>query len=151
MTFERTFQVGWGDLDANAHMRNTAYLDLSATVRMMYFAENGFPVREFSRIRIGPVIRRDELEYFRESHLLDALRVTLALAGMSEDGSRFRLRNEFFRPDERLAARVTSSGGWLDLATRKLTAPPTGIVRAWEAMSRTDDYVTLDNVSGLSV
>ena len=39
--FERTLQVGWGDLDANQHMRNTAYLDRSADVRMMYFADFG--------------------------------------------------------------------------------------------------------------
>ena len=48
--FERTLQVGWGDLDANQHMRNTAYLDRSADVRMMYFLDRGFSMREFARL-----------------------------------------------------------------------------------------------------
>jgi acyl-CoA thioester hydrolase len=64
--FAKQFHVRWGDMDFNAHMSNTAYLDVSADVRMMYFQEHGFPMREFERLRVGPVITRDELEYFRE-------------------------------------------------------------------------------------
>src|SRR5207244_2200517 len=101
-------QVRWGDMDFNAHMKNTAYLDVSADVRMMYFAEHGFPMREFERLRIGPVIQRDEVDYYKEMHLLETVRVTLQLAGLSEDASRFRLRNDFFREGDRLVARVTS-------------------------------------------
>ncbi len=37
--FARKFVAGWGDLDFSAHMRNTAFLDRSADVRMMFFAE----------------------------------------------------------------------------------------------------------------
>jgi acyl-CoA thioester hydrolase len=36
--FTRSFQIGWGDMDFNAHMRNTAFLDRAADGRMMYFA-----------------------------------------------------------------------------------------------------------------
>jgi len=32
--FERQMLSGWGDMDFNSHMRNTAYLDKSADVRM---------------------------------------------------------------------------------------------------------------------
>lgn len=103
-------------MDFNSHMRNTAFLDKSADVRMMFFAEHGFPMGEFVRQQIGPVIRKDEIEYFREIRLLEDFRVTLALAGLSDDGSRFVLRNEFSRVGEQLAARVTSAGGWLDLS-----------------------------------
>ncbi|HLQ64287.1 MAG TPA: thioesterase family protein [bacterium] len=122
--FAKVLVAGWGDMDFNSHMRNTAYLDKSADVRMMYFSENGFPMTEFVRRRLGPVVMKEELEYFKEVGLLEQLRVTLSNAGLSEDGSRFRVRNEFFRSDETLAAKVTSLGGWLDLSTRKFVAPP---------------------------
>ena len=111
-------------MDLNGHMRNTAYLDMSADVRMMYFDEHDFSMREFERPQIGPVVMKDELEYFRELRLLEPVTVTLAIAGLSEDASRFIIRNEFFRNDEKQAARVNSTGGWLDLAARKLTSPP---------------------------
>src|SRR5688572_4122194 len=120
--FERTLYARWGDMDFNGHMRNTAFLDAAADVRMMFFAENGFPMSEFENRRIGPVILRDELDYFRELRLLQPVRVTLETSGLSADGTRFRLVNQFFREDGVRAVRVTSTGGWLDLERRKLTA-----------------------------
>ena len=143
--FRTTFKVGWGDMDFNAHMRNTTYLDLSADTRMAYFAEHGFAMEEFTRLKIGPVILRDELEYFRELRLLETVTVTLATVGLSADGSRFCLRNEFFRDGDRLAARVTSTGGWLDLAARRLTAPPDALRELLETLARSDDYGELES------
>lgn len=61
------------------HMRNTAYLDIAAAVRMMYFQEQGFTMREFESLRVGPVIMRDELDYLRELRLLESVKVTLAV------------------------------------------------------------------------
>src|SRR5688572_21453853 len=107
-------------MDFNSHMRNTAFLDKSADVRMMFFSENGFPIDEFIRRKIGPVIMKDEVEYFREVRLLERLRVTIFIAGLAGDGSRFLIRNEFWRADGHMAAKVTSAGGWLDLTIRKL-------------------------------
>jgi acyl-CoA thioester hydrolase len=141
--FERTLVAGWGDMDWNSHMANTAYFDKGADVRMMFFAEHGFPMGEFARLKIGPVIFKEEIEYFREIRLLDEVRVTLSLAALSEDGSRFRIRNEFFRPDGKRAARLESSGGWLDLAARKLVVPPAGLVAALRALPGTKDFESL--------
>ena len=141
--FERTFFAGWGDMDFNSHMRNTAYLDKSADLRMVFFSQHGFPMPEFLRRKLGPVIQKDEVEYFREVHLLEELRVTLALAGLAEDGSRFVIRNEFYRADGKLAARVTSAGGWLDLAARKLVPAPPELLEALHEMPRTEDFQPL--------
>jgi len=123
MLFEKMLYARWGDMDFNGHMKNTAYLDASADVRMFFFEANGFSMREFDRLRIGPVITRDELEYFRELRLLEPVRVTLGAREIREDG-RFVLVNEFFREEGDRVARVTSSGGWLDLDRRKFTKPP---------------------------
>lgn len=142
--YEKTLIAGWGDMDFNSHMRNTAYLDKSADLRMMYFADRGFPMSEFMRLKIGPVVMKDEVEYFREFHLLDPVRVTMMLAGLSVDGSRMKLRNDFYREDV-LAARVTSTAGWLDLAQRKLVCPPDGLLQALRDAARSDDFQVLPN------
>ena len=141
--FEKTLVAGWGDMDFNAHMGNTAFLDKSADIRMMFFAENGFPMEEFIRQKLGPVIMKDELEYYKEIRLLEPLRVTLAAAGMAEDGSRFRLRNEFWRMDGKLSSRVTSTGGWLDLSARKLIVPPAALLAAMQSLPQTEDFAIL--------
>jgi acyl-CoA thioester hydrolase len=74
------FQVSWAHLDANAHMANTAYMNVCIDVRMMFFDSQGFAASEFARLRVGPVVRRDEVDYYRELHLLDPIRVTFLLA-----------------------------------------------------------------------
>ncbi|OAJ63756.1 thioesterase [Paraburkholderia ginsengiterrae] len=140
--FEQELFAGWGDMDFNSHMKNTAYLDKSADVRMLYFAEQGFSMTEFMRLRIGPVVMKDEIEYFREFHLLDRMTVRLTMAGLSNDGSRMVIRNEFFR-GETLAARVTSTVGWLDLTNRKLTSPPEPLLRALDKIDKIEDFVVL--------
>ena len=135
----------WAHLDANAHMANTAYLDISVDVRMAYFASQGFAATEFARLRIGPVVRRDEVDYFRELHLVDPIRVTFMLAGISDDASRFRIRNEIYREDGQMAARVTSLGGWFDLAARKLIPPPELLANALRALDKTEDFEKLES------
>ncbi len=122
--FEREYFAGWGDMDFNAHMRNTAFLDRSGDVRMLFFDAKGFSADAFARLQIGPVVMKDETVYRAEIRLLEAYRVSLSLAGMSEDGSRFIIQNHFTRADGKLAAVVKSWGGWLDLKSRKLREPP---------------------------
>jgi acyl-CoA thioester hydrolase len=135
--------AGWADMDANAHMANFAYLNKCVDARMGFFKQHGFPVTEFAKRRIGPVVRRDELEYHREIGLLEPITVTLALAGMADDGSRFRFVNEILKPDDKLAARIRSEGGWMDLAARKLVAPPDDLREALAAMPQTADFERL--------
>lgn len=141
--YKKTLYAGWGDMDFNSHMKNTAYLDKVADVRQMYLIENGFPMEEFLRLRIGPVIMKDEVEYFKEVGLQQAITVTYALAGHAPDGSRFLLRHEIFRPDGKLGARVTSAGGWMDLDKRKLVAPPPALLAAMNSLTKTSDFVVL--------
>ena len=85
----------------------------------------------------------DEARYQREVGLLEPLRATLALAGVAPDGSRFRLRNEFWRADGELAVRLDSTGGWLDLAARRLIPPPAELAAALAALGRTADFLEL--------
>lgn len=143
--FEKMMFAGWGDMDFNSHMRNTAFLDKSGDARMFFFSENGFPMDEFFRRKFGPVVMKDELEYFKEIRLLEQMRVTLMMAGLSGDGSRFLMRNEFWRPDGKLAARVTSLGGWMDLSVRRLIAPPEALLDALRSLTQTHDFKVLDS------
>jgi acyl-CoA thioester hydrolase len=141
--FEKTFHVGWADVDLNGHLRNTAYIDLAVDVRIFYFEKNGFPVAEFHRQRFGPVMMRDEIDYRRELHLLETIRVNLLLDGVSHDASRFRLRQDIFKSDGSLAAKLISTGGWLSFDTRKLIVPPPQVAEMWSNLTRTEDFEEL--------
>lgn len=141
--FEKTFHVGWADVDLNGHLRNTAFIDLAVDVRIFYFEANGFPVKEFNRQRFGPVMMRDEIDYRREVRLMEMIRVNLLLDGVSQDVSRFRLRQDIFKSDGSLAAKLVSTGGWLSFDTRKLVVPPPQVAEMWSNLTRTEDFEEL--------
>ena len=141
--FEQRFRVGWGDLDVNAHMRNTAFLDRAADARMLFFASQGFTVARFAAEKFGPVIVRDELVYRKELRLLDEYAVDLHLCGLSADGIRFRVRNTFRSAVDEVAAVVTSEGVWFDLERRRPRAPPEALDAAQRAMPRSDDFAEI--------
>jgi acyl-CoA thioester hydrolase len=141
--YAREFLAGWGVMDANGHMGNWAYLNLAADARMAFFAEHGFPPTEFRRLAIGPVVRKDELEYFREIGLHETVTVTFAALGMSPDGSRFIVENEIWSAAGERAATIRSTGGWLDLRERKLVPPPPALFAAFRQVPRVDGFVEL--------
>ena len=138
----RTF-ARWADIDQNAHLANSAVLDMAVDARMSWFRSCGFSPSEFARRKIGPVVRRDEVDYLREVHLLDELTVTMELAGMAENGSRFRIANDLVNAEGKLCARLRTEGGWLDLVARKLVIPPPDLLEALDALSRTPDFAVL--------
>jgi acyl-CoA thioester hydrolase len=141
--YTKKLYAGWADMDFNSHMRNTAYLDKAADVRQMFMIEHGFPIEEFSRLRIGPVVMKDELQYFKEVTLQEEITVTYALAGHASDGSRFLLRHEIFKHDGTLSASITSTGGWLDLVERRLIAPPPSLLAVTNLLEKTSDFAVL--------
>ena len=143
MTFEQRFQVGQNHLDSDVHLRNIAYVDLARSVRMTYLMAAGFSVETFAHLLFGPVIQLEDLEYFGELRVLDQIQVTLLLAGLSEDGSRFRLRNEFWSESGALVARLTSLGGWIELRLRRLVVPPPALIAALSGLDRTSDFESL--------
>ena len=141
--YAKEFLAGWATMDFNGHMANTSYLNLAADVRMAFFAEHGFPPSEFRRLALGPVVRKEELEYFREVGLHDTVTVTYAALAMSADGARFVIENEIWSKDGERAATVRSTGGWLDLRARKLVTPPPELLAVFALVPRVADFVEL--------
>ena len=118
------FRVGWGDIDGNGHMANTAYLDHAADTRVQYLSSQGFTTARFVAERIGPVILREEIVYRRELRLNEEYTVDMRSAGLSPDSVRFRIENTFRDLSGELIATVTSEGVWFDLDARRPRVPP---------------------------
>ena len=111
--FAKTLRAGWSDIDFNLRMRNTAYLDKAVDVRMMFFAETGFPIAEFLKRGIGPVMKSDTIDFFREVRLHEEFQVTM------------------------------EASGWLDLKARKPVASPADLHAVMQKMSRTAEFEPL--------
>jgi acyl-CoA thioester hydrolase len=139
--FALTLFARWSEMDFNQHMRNAAYLGAGEDCRMRFLESRGFTIDELRRRRLGPVVLEDRLVYKKELALLDGFRVDLALAAITPDGRRMKLRNTFHRErDGALCALVESVVLWLDLETRHPVAPPDELKSAWLSLARTDDF-----------
>lgn len=142
-TFEHTYQVAWDDLDANQHLRNTAYLDYAAQTRLLYLASQGFTTTEFQKHGIGPIVFEDNISYHRELFLLETFTVQVRTGGLNDSGSKFVLVNRILRDDGTLSAVVRSPGAWLDLKSRKIAAPPPLLKKVMEDLERDEDFQSL--------
>jgi hypothetical protein len=63
--FRCALQVGWEHLDSNAHLANTAYLDLAVNVRVRSFQASGFALDGLSDDASHFRLRN---EFFRTRH-----------------------------------------------------------------------------------
>lgn len=134
--FTQSFIVRWSDLDANGHMRNTAYMEYAMQTRFAFMAHFGFTPADFGRVGIGPVVFREETVYFKEVHLLQRIVVSQMIGMLSEDGSRFTMVNQIFKDRQNLAAVITTEGAWLNLNTRKIEPPPAELLEVLRACPR---------------
>ena len=134
------FTTRWADFDPNNHMRHSAYNDYAAESRVRFFNEHGLSLTEFHRMHIGPVLFREETNFYREIKLSEDITVEVLLKGLSAQGERFKFHHRILNEKGVLAAEVDIYGAWMDLMERKLTNPPENIVQTYADLERTEDF-----------
>ena len=140
--YEHEFEVRVSDLDINRHLTSPRYLEYAIHVRFASLGQLGV-LRLLETVKLAPVVFRDELEYRRELRPLDRVSVSVELAALSDDATRWRLRHEFVRSDGVLSATIRTDGAWLDLTTRKLAVPPPELAEGFASLHRTEDFEVL--------
>lgn len=144
---EQRFEVRWSDLDANRHLRNTVFSEYATHTRFSLLAAHGFPQARFEALRFGPVMFREEIRYRREVRFGDAVVVNVLFAGLSPDGSQWKVVQEVARADGRQAAVLTILGAWIHLDARRLIAPPPELLALLQGLPRTRDFEDLPSVA----
>ena len=140
MAYKIAFHTKWADFDANKHMRHTAYNDYAAECRIRFFNDNGFPIDQFENENFGPVLFKEETNFYREIKLGESISIELFLEGMSAKGERFKMFHKIFKEDGTLAAEIKIYAAWLDLIKRKLTNPPVGLIDTLNSLERTENF-----------
>jgi len=80
---------------------------------------------------------------------MDEFKVDFELAGLSQDGVRFRVRNTFRNRDGEISAVVTSDGVWFDLEHRKPRRPPSDLDSLMRTLQRTNDFEEIPSRSSV--
>jgi len=138
--FRRVFQVRWADLDPNGHLRHTAYMDYAAQARVAFLNDFGFTLERFQKLRLGPVLFREETWYLHEVRANERLRVTTELSGLSANGKHWRMHHRIYKTDGELACVVNVQGAWLDLAARRVVPAPAELQAAMRKAPHTQDF-----------
>lgn len=141
--YEKTYTVRWADMDPNVHMRHSAYTDYAAQLRLEYLADHGYPLHTFAKLAIGPILFREDTRFLKEVGISEVIRVRGELAGISEDGARWRIVHTIYKADGQEAATITVDGAWLDLRLRKLTVPPPELNEAMRQLPRHASYAPI--------
>ena len=102
MTNAIAYRTRWADMDPNGHMRHSAYADYAADQRLVLLAEWGYDIKEFARLRLGPILFREETVFLKEVHIGEEIRVDSRLRGVNDDGTPLLWfpKADLFRPEE---------------------------------------------------
>ncbi|NLR81140.1 acyl-CoA thioesterase [Chitinophaga eiseniae] len=133
--------VLWSQIDANMHLRHSAYADFAAQARLRLLEWAGLDARQFLSLGIGPILFREELLYHREINPNDTVKVTCEMTRCKSDASRWSIKHEIFRGDGTKSATVLVDGAWIDTRKRKLTGLTSDLLEKFNAIPRSEDFV----------
>ncbi|WP_317898412.1 acyl-CoA thioesterase [Aurantibacillus circumpalustris] len=134
-------RVMWSQIDANRHLRHSAYADFAAQARVQTLESLGFNSDLLEKLKIGPILFREELIYLREISPNDTVKVTCLLTKSRKDGSRWAFSQDIYRGDGVKAAQINVEGAWVDMVRRKLTGLPPEWAEAFLHIPHSADFV----------
>lgn len=138
--FSLSFEVRWADIDANRHMRHSAYNDYAAHLRVKLLKAINLDLATMSELNFGPVLFREETVFLREASMGETITVDVKLQKTRPDGSRWTFVHQFQKENGKVAAMLTVDGAWMDLAKRKLIPLPEQYLQSIFEIPQTDDF-----------
>ncbi|HZX74017.1 MAG TPA: acyl-CoA thioesterase [Cyclobacteriaceae bacterium] len=138
--FSIPIQLRWSDIDANRHLRHSAYYDFGAAVRVKFLSERGITSEKLEELKIGPVLFREEAIFKREVKFEDQITIDMQLVKCTPDYGRWSIRHNIVKADGTLAAVINIDAAWIDLVKRKLTLPPEFILHIFETFPKSPDF-----------
>lgn len=138
--FKQNIEVRWSDIDANQHVTHTAYATFSTHTRVEWMNSVGCSMTRMFELNFGAVILKEETEYFREVLLGEKLTVDLIFAGSSADYAFWKFTHKIYKQNNKLAARHTVYGVWINNTTRKISIPPQEVLDKLVMLPRESDF-----------
>lgn len=137
------YEVRWTDIDANRHVRYSAYIDAAAELRYRFFAQHGLPPEAFDKLGVGPVYTSLTANFFREVRQGETLTINYLLNGLSPSGMRWRVQHDFLKANRKKAVTILLEGTILNLTTREPSVPTPEIMAVYQQVPRSADFEVL--------
>ncbi|MBS1617301.1 MAG: thioesterase family protein [Bacteroidetes bacterium] len=133
-------QIRWSDIDANNHLRHSAFYDYGAWIRIVFLAAQGIDMQWMKANENGPILFREEALFKREIRFEDKVTINVEITKATGDYSRWSLRHSFVKEDGTLAAIINVDGAWFSTAERKLIVPGAELVQAFDAFPKAQEF-----------
>jgi acyl-CoA thioester hydrolase len=121
----------------------STYIDAAGDLRYRFFTEHGFSPERFAQLGVGPTYISIHAEFLREVRMGEVVTITFALAGLSTQGGRWKVRHDVLKANGKKAVSLELEGMILDLATRKSTLPTPELLETFHLIPRTADFEVL--------
>jgi acyl-CoA thioester hydrolase len=133
-------KIMWSQIDANMHLRHSAYADFAAQARIELMESLGFSTDVFKKHKIGPILFREELIYLKELRPNEHIEITCEVTNLNADASRWSFRQILSKSDGTTAAIINVDGAWIDTEKRKLTGLIDEMVTAFNTLKKSEDF-----------
>ena len=140
MSYIKTVEVRWSDLDPNFHLRHSVYYDYGAYSRISFLEAHGLSSTVMAQNHFGPILFREECVFRREIRLGDTVTIDLRLLKAKEDQSRWSIQHHIYKNTDILAAILTVDGAWINTQLRKLSVPPEQVLHVFNNMPRAEEF-----------
>jgi acyl-CoA thioester hydrolase len=138
--YSMIYEVRWTDIDANRHVRYSAYIDAAAEQRYRFFTEHNLPPEAFDNLGVGPVYTSLSANFFREVRLGETLTILYLITGLSPQGIRWKVQHDFLKANGKKAVSVSLEGTILNLTTRQPASPTPEIMAVFQQVPRSADF-----------
>ena len=138
--YSKTYEIRFSDIDANRHVNYTTYIDAAGDLRYRFFAEHGFPPERFEQLGISPVYTAITTQFLREVHMGETITITFAIAGLSPQGSRWKVHHDVLKSSGKKAAIIDAEGLIIDLTSRRAIAPLPELLEVFNLCPRIRDF-----------
>lgn len=141
--YSMSYEVRRTDIDVNRHVNYAAYIEAATGLRYRFFTEHNLPPETFERLDIGPTYTSLTIHFYREVRLGETITITMQMAGLSEQGIRWKIVHNFLKANGKKAVGLTLEGTFLNMTTRQPVIPSPEILQAFKQAPRTPDFAVL--------
>ena len=139
----KEFEVRWNDLDANKHLGNSTYIEYMSHTRMSFLTEHGMGIDILANNDLGPIVLYEHIHYYKEVLSGKPIRVSLEMAGHTEDVRFVKFFHNFYDAEGRHLAHSEILFSFIKLSTRKLGILPKEFIGKFKSFPKSDNFKIL--------
>ena len=145
----KEFEVRWNDLDANKHLGNSAYIEYMSHTRMSFLTENGLGIDVLANNNLGPIVLYEHIHYYYEVLSGNPIRVSLEMAGHTEDMRFVKFFHNFYDTKGKHLAHSEILFSFIKLSTRKLGILPKEFIEKIKSFPKAESFKILSKADTL--